>query len=227
MQSLRWKGAGSGARCEVQLMKTIAKLAALSLITVFAASGMEARAQFQSVDPTKLPNASKPYTAPKRIQIVPENPIVTSRPNAPEAQKLFVFDTALPAAPAPQIIRMSAGGAGGGLPPGVVDLNALPQSRFGSNIPSSGPLSMQNSLPKGMSSNGLLNQGQHVTGGMAPPSSLTRPTPMSSPGLIRKVADQQAAVYERPLGSGAAGSSSSKTETQVSGQIRRTSLLKP
>lgn len=226
MQSLRWKGAGIGARCEVQLMRKFATLTALAVLTISSATGSEAQAQFKTYDGS-LPDASKPYKAPKRIQIVPENPIVTSTPNAPEAPKLFVVDTTPPAVPAPQIIRVSAGGAGGGLPPGVVDLNALPQSRFGSNIPSSGPLSLQNSLPKGMSSNGLLNQKQQVTGRMAPPSSLTRPTKISSPGLIRKVADQQAAVYERPLGSGTASGSGSRTETAVTGTIKRNSLLKP
>ena len=208
-------------------MKKIAKLMALSVLTICSTSGMEARAQSIMVDPTKLPDASKPYKAPLRVQVVPEGPIVTSTPNAPEGRKLFVVDTTLPAVPADQIIRLSRGGAGGGLPPGVVDLNALPQSRLGTNIPSGGLMSMRNQLPQGMSSNGLFHQQQHLKGRMAPPSSMTRSKPMTSPGLIRKAANQEAAVYSRPGGTGVDGVSTSRTETNVSGQIKRKSLLKP
>lgn len=209
-------------------MRKFAKLAALSVLMVCSTSAMEAGAHNGVVDPTKLPDASKPYKAPLRIQVVPEGPIVTSTPTAPEGRKLFVVDTTLPAVPAPQIIRLTSGGAGGGLPPGVVDLGALPQSRLGTNIPSGGMPSMRNRLPQGTSSNGLLHQQQHLNGRMAPPSSLTRSQPMSSPGLIRKAEQMQPSVYVRPSeGIGTGGASTSRTETNVSGQIKRNSLLKP
>jgi hypothetical protein len=209
-------------------MKIFAKLAALSLLTICSTSTMEAQAGNQYVDPTRLPNASKPYKAPLQIQVVNENPRITSTPMPEEGKRLMVIDVAPPAVAPTEVMYVRTGGnSGNGLPPGVVDLGALPQSRLGSNIPMSGPLSMRNKLPQGQNSNGLLHQAQHLQGRMNPPANTAKPaSSMASPGLIRKTEMQQPLVYERPGSTGAGGASNSRTTTEVIGTLKRNSLLK-
>lgn len=205
------------------------KLTALAVLTLcFSTSFTGAMAQVKVIDPTKLPDGSKIQRSPIKIQVVDDLPKVTSTPMPAEGQRLFVIDLAPHAVPAPQVIRMSVGGNGSALPPGVVDLNALPASRLGTNIPSSGPLSLRNKLPQGQSSNGLLHQASNLSGKMASPG-----RPLSSPAKVPATAPKVVSSRNSPgllsypqYTTGAASSGSTRTTSEVHGKLERNTLLK-
>jgi len=175
----------------------------------------------------ELPPAHDFYHHRKKVQVVRTAPELTSVPPAPEPKQYMIINAPAQQAPAPEFIYLNSPGAGGaGLPPGVVDLSSPPRSGFGqSNIPANGPLSMRNKLPGGQTSNGLLNQSQHLRGRMTPGMTARTAAPKADSGNFNaaKSAPTQPLTYDRGTGSG--GSTVTTTKTEVVGKLQRRSLL--
>jgi hypothetical protein len=175
------------------------------------------------------------YHAQRRLQIVPEGPIITNsvRPERTAPKYIFV-GSGDPNAGTGSGINLSSDGQipPGGIPiqggpqtishsiPGVGPLNDLPASGFTTNIPSGGT-PMRNNLPSGRSTNGLMG---HMAGTLppappifqAPPS--IRPTPASQPS------PPNVATY-KPINGNGSGSTQQRTVTEVSAKMIRQHLL--
>lgn len=207
------------------LVSTMAPAFSLLVISSIFIACPKAQAQGGIYVDTKSLPVVKPYTAPRRIDIVDEGPIINDKrrpqagpnmlriniPAVPQGQAT-ITDVNLPALP-------NGGGNGGGGSV-VIDTNQLPQSGFESNM---GSLERRNNLPG--TRMGVM-QNKSVTGQMKPSANgaqrplRIRPNPTStasasSPPVTLKYKDPGTAN----------GGVQSSSRTKVTGEV--TSRTKP
>lgn len=204
----------------------VSTMAFATPVLVLAFACPQAQAQGGIYVDTKSLPVVKPYTAPRRIDIVDEGPIINDKRRPQAGPNMLRIN--IPAMPQGQgtvtdvnLPAQSNGGGNGGGGSVTIDTNQLPQSGFESNM---GSLGRRNNLPG--TKMGVM-QNKSVTGHLKPPANgvrkplRIRPNPNDSVSPVTL-------KYKDP-GTGTGGVQSS-AHTKVSGEVRskpvKHSLLK-
>ncbi len=179
-------------------------------------------AQSKTIEPYELQDASKIHRSRPKLEVVNTGPEISNRMRGPEAQRTVVIQVSPPEAPPDEVYVINSGPSGrrSGSRPGTieVDLTNPPPAGFTTNIPFGG-VNKPRALPPGTTTNMLGNQ--YVSGRLQSPATGGRPAGRLLNAAPRKTSAPQptAMTYPAVVGSGSSGSSATRTESKVSGQL--------
>ncbi len=193
----------------------------LLLVTILSgvsiASAQQAQAQGFKIKKDQLDKVEY-YKAPRQIQILDNRPRIRDF-REPEVNQQYIIN--VPPAPAAvaqtQVINVPGVQGSGGT---MMNVPNLPQSGFGSNIPSGGTLK-PGGLASGNSTNRLL--GTYKPPAAAKPTPAKLPVKSPRPGQILIAQPPTVMVVPRPSSGAVSGGMNSSAE--VHGTVQKRSLL--